>query len=183
MGLGLGSSSLTWIQSIYPECVSSQFNGGLLKLEVPIEFGDPRSMKVEMEEHGTTKKNDQSLSRSLSLSTLPPLLLQLSLPPGYPIASPPEILSFRATHLWLSKLPWLQTKLLDQWQPGERVLYNWVEYIRTGEFLSDLGMVSQEGGTTIQSVTPFSRSVPKHFNPWQNSPLRATSSRTFIAGT
>ncbi|KAF9451772.1 RWD-domain-containing protein [Macrolepiota fuliginosa MF-IS2] len=151
---GMQQQEYEVLESIYPECISSQIRAGLLKLDVPIELGDPRPVKVEPQEYGSVQRNDRTPSESLLLSTLPPLLLQLSLPPGYPITGPPEILSLRAAHLWLSKSAQLQTKLIDQWQSGEPVLYNWIEYIRTGDFLSDLGMLSREDDTIIQIYYP-----------------------------
>jgi E3 ubiquitin-protein ligase RNF14 len=122
-----------------------------LRLEIPIELGDTRPVKVEpliqARDRGF-QNSDQPLTQSLNLSTLPPLLLHLSLPLGYPINASPQILSIRATHLWLSKLLQLQAKLREQWQ-GEGVLYTWIEYIRTGEFLPELDMLSPEDGRTI----------------------------------
>ncbi|KAF5355942.1 hypothetical protein D9756_004264 [Leucocoprinus leucothites] len=136
------------LESIYPECIASQMNDGMLKLEVPIELCDTRL--VEVVPQGLSSSNKLLSSQSLRLSTLPPILLQLALPPGYPMTSPPKILSIRATHFWLSKsLLQLQGKLRDQWQAGEGVLYNWVEYIRTGDFLCELDMISSEDGMTI----------------------------------
>lgn len=153
MTAGIRHFVVDFFKSIYPECISSQITNGLLKLEVPIEFGDPRLVKVESFKSEVVQRSDTS--GLLSLSTLPPLLLQISLPPGYPTTSPPDILSLRATHLWLSKLLQLQSKLRNQWQPGEGVLYNWIEYIRTGDFLSDLDMLSWGDRSIIQFVHPF----------------------------
>ncbi|KXN84789.1 E3 ubiquitin-protein ligase itt1 [Leucoagaricus sp. SymC.cos] len=129
------------LESIYPECISSHLNDGLLRLEVPIELGDARLVKIHPQDRGGILNHDKP--QSLKLSTLPSLLLQLSLPQGYPITGPPQILSLRATHLWLSKLLQLQGRLREQWQAGEGVLYNWIEYIRTGEFLSELDMLDK----------------------------------------
>lgn len=130
---------------------------GLLALEIPIEFNDTRLVKIVPQVLSSSSK--LLPSQSLKLSTLPPLLLQLSLPQGYPTTCPPRILSLRATHSWLSKpLLELQSKLRGQWQAGEGVLYNWIEYIHTGEFLSELDMLSHEDGKTILSVCLLNRS-------------------------
>jgi E3 ubiquitin-protein ligase RNF14 len=126
------------IQSIYPECVSSQRTENLLRLEVPIEFGDLRSVQV------ISPSENQEDSKSLLLSTLPPLLLQLSFPSNYPISSPPTVISLHATHHWLSGISQLQYRLNCQWQPGQAVLYDWIEYIRTGGFISDLDMLNED---------------------------------------
>ena len=78
-----------------------------------------------------------SLRETHILSILPPLLLHIMLPPSYPLHSPPEIVSLRATHIWVPtpNTQVLESTLTKIWQTGEQVLYNWVEYIRTGEFL------------------------------------------------
>jgi RWD domain len=75
---------------------------------------------------------------SLNLSVLPPLLLHAVLPPSYPLHSPPEIVSLRATHMWIPNIEVLQTALTEMWRIGEQVLYNWVEYIRNGDFLQTI---------------------------------------------
>ena len=79
-----------------------------------------------------------SLRETLILSVLPPLLLHIILPPSYPLHSPPKIVSLRAAHMWIPNIQILQTALTEMWQIGEQVLYNWVEYIRTGEFLQTI---------------------------------------------
>jgi E3 ubiquitin-protein ligase RNF14 len=126
------------IQSIYPECVSSRRTENLLRLEIPIEFCGSRSVRV------ISPTDNPDDSASLLLSTLPPLLLQLSFPPNYPISSPPTIVSLHATHHWLPGLSQLQYRLNCQWQPGQAVLYDWTEYVRTGGFLSDLDMLNED---------------------------------------
>lgn len=126
----------------------------MLRLEIPVEFNGTRLVKIEPQILSSSSK--VLPSQSVRLSTLPPLLLQLSLPQGYPITFPPRILSLRATHSWLSKpLLELQSKLRSQWRAGEGVLYNWIEYIRTGEFLSELDMLWHEDDETILSVMSF----------------------------
>ena len=80
----------------------------------------------------------------LSLSTLPPLLLHLTLAPTYPMYTPPVILYLRATLLWLPRLDLLQRLLLERWSPGEGVLYSWVDFIRSGEFLQSMQMTTGE---------------------------------------
>jgi len=90
---------------------------------------------------GTSLKRKPTIL-SASLSTLPPLLLHLILPPAYPLHVAPQIASIRATHEWLPDPAQLSPDLLQLWQPGEPVLYNWIEHIRTGEFLERLDLLS-----------------------------------------
>lgn len=113
-----------------------------MKLEIPVEFEVPRSIVIE---------DDTSLRETLVQSALPPLLLHVILPPSYPLHSPPEIVSLRATHMWIPDIQVLQTVLINMWRIGEQVLYNWVEYIRTGEFLQAIELTKD---SVIVCVSP-----------------------------
>jgi len=74
------------------------------------------------------------------------------LPPAYPLRNPPEITLIRATHVWLPETQTLQAELLNLWQAGEPVLYNWVEFIRTGEFLQKMNLLSSVSSDLIACV-------------------------------
>lgn len=146
-----GSSQLRRVQSIYPECVPSGFADGSLKLEIPVEFSGPRA--ISLFDDGTVATASLApRTRLLHLSTLPPLLLNLILPPNYPLRDPPEMASIRATHMWLPHMSRLQMILTEMWQPGEGVLYNWVEFIRTGQFLEALRLTSDLNDQTVRYV-------------------------------
>ena len=83
----------------------------------------------------------------MSLVSLPPLLLEVLLPPLYPLRLPPTILSIHATHSWLNPATVrLQHRLVNLWQPGEGALYTWIEWIRGGDFLDALGLTNQTDG-------------------------------------
>jgi E3 ubiquitin-protein ligase RNF14 len=102
--------------------------------------------------------NSSASPSCISLSTLPPLLLQVVLPPTYPMHDPPQIVSFRATHSWLDRMSALKTLLLEMWQPGaEGVLYRWVEYIRNGEFLQPMELTL----TSVDTIRIF-HPAPEH---------------------
>jgi E3 ubiquitin-protein ligase RNF14 len=103
---------------------------GTMPETTPSEFSNDHSMAPPIPEQ----------PQEFSISSLPPLLLHLTLPPTYPLHLPPDIVSLRATHSWLSRLPELQAMLLRMWEAGEGVLYNWVELIRTAEFLNSLDL-------------------------------------------
>jgi len=89
----------------------------------------------------------------LPLSTLPPLLLTLAIPPEYPIYKPPIIISLHVSYAWV---PEVQLKLLDRtllsiWEDeqkaqgeGRCVLYDWIEMIRSAEFLDPLGFLDSD---------------------------------------
>jgi E3 ubiquitin-protein ligase RNF14 len=111
-----------------------QNSEGHIKLEIPVEFGVPKSVIIEE----VTLMDKTSLRETLNLSVLPPLLLHVVLSPSYPLHSPPEIVSLRATHMWIPNIEVLQTVLTEMWRVGEQILYNWVEYIRSGEFLQTI---------------------------------------------
>lgn len=91
---------------------------------------------------------------TLSVSVLPPILLQVKLPPGYPMYSPPEIVALRTTHHWLPAGQASQKGLLDLWKSGESILYTWIEYLRTGEFLRDMNIApSTDSDNVISCVS------------------------------
>jgi E3 ubiquitin-protein ligase RNF14 len=75
---------------------------------------------------------------------LPPILLQVLLPDGYPLHSPPQIVSLHATHSWAPRLRVIIDQLLASWQAGEGVLYNWIEHIESGRFMHSLELVKDD---------------------------------------
>ena len=126
-----------------------QKSEGHIKLEIPVEFETPRSVIIE-EVIPISLADRTSPRETLSLSVLPPLLLHVILPPSYPLHSPPEIVSLRATHMWIPNTQVLQTALTEMWQIGEQVLYNWVEYIRSGEFLQTIELTEDTVITCVR---------------------------------
>ncbi|KAI0067871.1 hypothetical protein BV25DRAFT_1953211 [Artomyces pyxidatus] len=125
------------LQSIYPDyCVSTGSSNGVIKLEIPVELGEQRTVTLLADD--TASGPTSSVPLSLSLSLLPPVLLELILPTTYPLLKAPFISSLHATNSWLPRHSFLRRKLLEMWQPGETVLYNWVEWIRSAEFLTEL---------------------------------------------
>jgi E3 ubiquitin-protein ligase RNF14 len=81
----------------------------------------------------------------ISLKTLPPLLLSLTLPPEYPLYTPPRILSIHATSSWIPRVRILQEKLLEKWHAPDGVLYEWVEWIHSSDFLRALDLKDLSG--------------------------------------
>lgn len=104
---------------------------------MPIELGAAHSIEL-------FKPVGSEEREKLFLSILPPILLQIVLPPSYPSHCPPAIVSIRATHPWLSDTSSLNDFLVKMWKPGEAVLYLWIEYIRSGDFLRDLKFFSDD---------------------------------------
>ncbi|KDR84753.1 hypothetical protein GALMADRAFT_217815 [Galerina marginata CBS 339.88] len=135
----LQQEELEVLEAIYPECIASNKAGGFLNLEIPIEFGTPRILSIT----GTSSVTQGSFAtEALSLTVLPPVILRICLPPLYPLYDSPEIVSIRTTHGWLPNAMALQDSLFQLWESGESVLYKWVEYVRTGDFLQGMERAS-----------------------------------------
>ncbi|KAI0314981.1 RWD-domain-containing protein [Amylostereum chailletii] len=151
-------------QAIYPECISSDISRGVHKFNIQVELGDQVTV-VLCKDSGAIPQDQLCASangfepntRSLTLSSLPPIFLEFVLPPTYPLHLPPQILSLHITRTWFLGQTQLRQKLLQMWQPGEGVLYNWVEWLRSAEFLKDMGHFSQvnkKGVVTILHPQP-----------------------------
>jgi len=142
------------IKSIYPDCVSNDPSNGVIKIEVPVQLPQPWVV-TSLPQNNTSPDNiddsnaneaSGSAPNAVSISALPPLLLDLLLPPSYPLYSPPQIISLYATHAWLPLTASLQSKLLDMWQAGEGVLFDWIDWLHGGDFLQALSLVSTQHG-------------------------------------
>lgn len=147
------------LESIFPECISSRFDAeGRLKLEIPIEFDHGRKVHIVQRNHDSSESTSDGPSNNsievVEVSTLPPLLVNISLPTTYPAQAPPNIISIRAAHLWIPRIGILNDILTGLWQPGDGVLYNLVEHIRTGEFLEALDLVNKDGEIEIVHANP-----------------------------
>ncbi|KAJ7293342.1 hypothetical protein C8J57DRAFT_1268781 [Mycena rebaudengoi] len=143
-------SELEVLESIYPDyIVSIGPSNASLKLEIPVDLSGPSN--VVLVPSGPSAEEPLSLS----LTTLPPILLDVILSAAYPAGAPPEI-SIRSSHIWLPHLlvSRLRDTLMQMWQPGDGVLYDWVEFIRSGEFLNSIELMSPNGSITIPHPTP-----------------------------
>jgi E3 ubiquitin-protein ligase RNF14 len=136
-------------QSIYPDFVSDDVANSAFKLEIPVDLGDePRLIAI----HGSGEASSASSPSAgapyheARLSSLPPILLHISLPRDYPISSPPQLLSIHATHHWVPA-DVLRKRLLESWRPGEGILCQWIEELNSGNFITG-------GGRTISYVSP-----------------------------
>jgi E3 ubiquitin-protein ligase RNF14 len=91
------------------------------------------------------------------LSTLPPLHLHVSLPSSYPLYAPPSIQSLQAASGWVPPrvLRDMKGRMNGTWSAadGSGMLYTWVEWIRSGEFLGDIGMTDEETAS-VRYVLP-----------------------------
>lgn len=106
-----------------------------MKFEIPVELAYPTEVLVA----GTGDTESQEYH--LSLSSLPPVLLEIALPPAYPLRAAPEIVSFHVSGSWIPLSGRLVERLLGMWQPGEVILYAWVEGIRGADFLDAMDII------------------------------------------
>ncbi|KAJ6604415.1 hypothetical protein DFH09DRAFT_1122621 [Mycena vulgaris] len=138
-------SELEVLESIFPDFISTDQSEAFLKLEIPIELGEPSTVVI----------TDESEALTLSLTSLPPLLLHIVLSATYPSHDPPDV-SIRSNHSWLSPplLLRLQHGLKNMFRPGDGVLYDWVEFIRGGEFLTSLDLSLPSGVIEIRHPAP-----------------------------
>jgi E3 ubiquitin-protein ligase RNF14 len=103
----------------------------------------------------------------LKLSHLPPIKVEIRIPPLYPIHEPPEIIRLEATvgseaDQWLDK-PYrveIEHRLENMWSEdkelageGSGVIWRWWEWIGSGECLLDLGLLKDD---VLRYVPPAS---------------------------
>jgi E3 ubiquitin-protein ligase RNF14 len=124
----------TMLQSIYPDCVSRDASNDILRFEVPVELERPMDVFV-------TRSGNDLQEHHLSLSSLPPICLQIVLPPAYPLRAGPEIVSFHVSGSWVPRSGRLLKKLRGMWEPGDAVLYTWVEWIHSADFLNSMEII------------------------------------------
>ncbi|KAF9480439.1 hypothetical protein BDN70DRAFT_894128 [Pholiota conissans] len=130
------------LESIYPEYISKRHSDSrvLLELQVPIGFAVARPIElfepVSLEER-----------QKMTLSNFPPLILQVILPPCYPLRCPPAIISITAKNSWLQDTSALRSLLNKLWESGQSVLYLWIEYLQSGDWLRDLEMLSDDNNS------------------------------------
>ncbi|KAI0762769.1 RWD-domain-containing protein [Fomes fomentarius] len=144
------------LESIHPDCLSGNALKGSVRLEVPVELAESTAVSVRSDiilDGDTSNRAGPSNARPFSLSALPPLLLEVFLPPSYPFTAP-QVRNIHATYSWF---PVRGTALLDcllrRWEKGQGVLYIWVDWIRSGEFLEELGLLSTDKGQRIIRLT------------------------------
>ncbi|KAG8856914.1 translation termination inhibitor protein itt1 [Tulasnella sp. 330] len=152
------------MQAIYADRVSFKIRpprGTHVQLRVSVDLAAPCQALI-VSADGTTASSAQPahtslqeneagcrspLSAELTLSHLPPIILTLSLPPGYPLYEPAAILSLHATHSWITS-----TSIDKLWEiisdiaqeglenGGEGVLWRMYELLRDGQVLSYLDL-------------------------------------------
>ena len=141
---------LTHRKSIFPDFLSNDTRpaGARIELEIPVELTEGLSWKVvimpsDEQDHQDPSHDDRDPQLPLSLTTLPPITVSLTLPLDYPLRRPPVISRLHATYGWLSaeKLQTLEKALLNVWEAereqgsgeGRAILYDWVEMVRSAD--------------------------------------------------
>ncbi|KAJ3870155.1 hypothetical protein EV359DRAFT_69515 [Lentinula novae-zelandiae] len=171
----LRREELEVLESIYPDFISNDISKGSIKFEIPVELGDLNQVLVKDAAHiGHPVSN----VISLTLSLLPPLLVHVVLPETYPLQAPPEILSIRASHAWILDTSRLRDLIVEMWdtRAGEGVLCDMVEFIRSGAFLNELGMVKD---LYLRAPFRIQHNTPQLLAPLLTSFETSTRSREF----
>jgi E3 ubiquitin-protein ligase RNF14 len=104
-------------------------------LQVSVQLSEPRPVLI-------VNEDNPEATQSVTVSHLPPLLINLLLPPAYPLDHPPTIHSIQPSHAWLPPplIEHLTRILLDMWD-NQCVLDLWVERIQDGDqFFSALDL-------------------------------------------
>lgn len=163
-------------KSIFPDFL---LNGpcmaeGRIELEIPVELAEELSRTVmivpsDEQAHQDPPCGNCNPQSPLPLTTLPPIILSLTLPRDYPLHRPPVISGLHATYGWLSaeKLNILERTLLSAWEvereqssgEGRAILYDWVEMVRSAEpCLGMLGMMMDGNVLSVPLLEFWSRS-------------------------
>jgi E3 ubiquitin-protein ligase RNF14 len=163
----LFTDSLPRPQSIYPgqSTLSDDIGGKLISMSIPIALTGNTQVKLvpslsRGSRNGESSTSGQPIAHpELVLSHLPPLTVRLLLPETYPVEAPARVVSLKAglegdeRSSWLprSALQAVQNKLGVMWAEekeamgeGAGVLWKWWDWIGTGEFLTELGMMDTE---------------------------------------
>lgn len=141
------------VQSIYPDYISHNVDEdvNVIILQVPIQLsvkhqvivsptGGDLSLQTQDDSSSKPFHNEGSTAM---VSSLPPIMLHVTLPGQYPLQCSPQITSIYASQSWLPRLSVLMGRLLGMWQKDEGVLYAWIDYIESGRFLKDLDLMHQ----------------------------------------
>jgi E3 ubiquitin-protein ligase RNF14 len=129
-------------------------------MSIPIALPSDTSIKLlpslSRQPHKSGESSTPIPHAKLVLSHLPPLSVRIALPADYPLHAAAKVVSLRAVlederSSWLprSTLQAVQTKLSVMWAQeaqaggeGSGVLWRWWDWISTGEFLVDIGMLT-----------------------------------------
>jgi hypothetical protein len=145
-------------QAIYGDFILNEARNGdgerTIQLRIPIELSTPRDVVVHPARTVSSPLQGGSgaptppcieIPVKVSVSVLPDVSLDIVLPETYPFSQAPTLVKLRATHDWFVDHNALIERMLAMWQEQEGVLSLWVEYLRSGDFISDIGMEAESG--------------------------------------
>ena len=113
------------------------------------EHGIPPSHEDEEDDSAGASAGAALLEEEIAMdrfANLPPLLLTLVLPIEYPIRRPPILKTVHATNDWLpgSAVASMVKRIQEIWDEetgGSGVLWRTCDWIRSGEFLTDISLL------------------------------------------
>jgi E3 ubiquitin-protein ligase RNF14 len=172
------------MQSIYDSLVHVQPTKDdedykLITLEIPITLSATTITELSSPHAGEAA----SQVTPLKLSHLPPIKVDIRIPPSYPLYQPPDIIRLSApvgseADQWLDKRYRLEIerRLGMMWGEdkeiageGSGVIWRWWEWIGSGECLTDLGLLKED---TLRYVDPHCVPYPLMSKPatsWRNA--------------
>jgi E3 ubiquitin-protein ligase RNF14 len=152
----LSKSFVLTYQSVYDSLVqvkpSKQEDGSIrMTLEIPITLSDSTTAELST----FHDPDEASPVTPLKLSHLPPIKVNILIPPLYPIFEPPRLVGLEAqvgsgAEQWLDKTyrVEIETRLGQMWSEdkeltgeGSGVIWRWWEWIGSGECLADSGLL------------------------------------------
>lgn len=136
----LQQEELEVLESIYPDYIIDS-NNDSVRLEIPVELDIPQQVFIVADYADAASS---ALPR-ITLAYLPPILLDVTLPKVYPLHKAPVINSVHTRYAWLPDENKVTEILEAAWLKGEGALCNWVELLRSGEFINQLHLVDALG--------------------------------------
>lgn len=134
---------LSTLGAIYPELTLDPGNQFTATLELPVtpqqpllvRFVPSKSQETDQEatDAQTTSESAAYIEHDVELSHLPPIILHLTLPNGYPTDFPPKVeLSTQHTWLPLNKLAELELEITSLWEEYGRcqILFAYIDYLQ-----------------------------------------------------
>ncbi|CAE6419270.1 unnamed protein product [Rhizoctonia solani] len=151
------------LTAVYPDTLTyNPTPGGKeIKLDISIELEHERKFELVSSIAADTSSPGAGPSHAhahsadsipTTLTHIPPLLITVLFPPTYPHTKP-VIQNISARHAWLAPalVRKLAIRLDEMWTPEEGVLWQWVEFVRSGTFLESTLHLAHPSPKTLLS--------------------------------